>query len=260
MLGHFAHWAPWSVLKGHVFPYTSMRVPSRFRLLQAAFVAIFIGIAIDRLPATLVKVCRGRWPVGQIRIVVRCVALIAVGDVFGTASSIVASKFDGPKESPVAVSQHLYVDVESANFIDQPRQNRARLACWDEWGFTAGAPLWYGDVPQARATDGHTVVEGVRRTQNSFGLDVNVGPVAGEVLLNSSWDRGWRTSHGRVFERNKQMVLELPPGRYRVRVHYWPVGLTAGLIVTALAIVGISVLAGRERLRAIFARRNRGAT
>ena len=163
-----------------------------------------------------------------------CLALVSVGDVFGTASSIVASKFDGPREWPMVISKRLYVDTESVNFIDQPRQNRARLPCWDEWGFTAGAPLWLGDVPQARPTDARAVVQQVLRTQNTFELDVNVPQDETEILLNSAWDRGWRTSNGRVFERQKQLVLWLPKGHHHVRVYYWPIGLTAGFAVTAV--------------------------
>ncbi|WP_143341114.1 hypothetical protein [Cylindrospermopsis raciborskii] len=248
MLGHFASWAPWSFLKANVFPYKSMRVPSRFRLLESAFVAFFVGYAIDRAPATFAKILRKPTALRQARLAVSCLALIGIGDIFGTASSVVASKFDGPPETRVVASTRLYVDNESANFEDQPRQNRARLACWDEWNFTMGAPLWYGDVPQARAVDPGAVVEVANRTQNSFTLDVDVKREGAEVLVNGAWDRGWRTSVGRIFERNKQIVLSLPQGRHRVRVHYWPVGLTAGLVTTGLSLVAVALFFARGRL------------
>lgn len=237
MLGHFARWSPWSILKGHVFPFESMRVPTRFRLIESAFLAIFVGIAIDRSPSNLAKLLRRPHARRQLRIVLLCLGLIAVGDVFGTASSVVAAKFDGPKESPVAAAERLYVDSESAFFLDQPRQNRGRLACWDEWYFTSGAPLWLGDHPQARPVDPDVKVLAIRRTQNSFVLDVEVQRDGAEVLLNGAWDRGWRTTSGRIFARNKQIVLALPPGSHHVRVHYWPVGLTLGLVVSATTVL-----------------------
>lgn len=236
MLGHFAKWAPWSILKAHVFPFASMRVPTRFRLIESAFLALFVGLAIDRIPPVVARLTRRPRVRRQLRVALLCVGLIAIGDVFGTASSVVASKFDGPKESPVVAADRLYVDNESAYFLDQPRQNRGRLACWDEWYFTSGAPLWLGDQPQARSVTPEARVSAVRRTQNSFVLDAVVERDEAEILLNGSWDRGWRTTHGRVFSRNKQLVLALPAGQHHVRVYYWPVGLTAGLLVTGLSV------------------------
>ncbi len=248
MLGHFAPWAPWTFFKSHVFPYKSMRVPTRFRLLESAFVAVFVGMAIDRLPLTVAKVIKKPGTLRQARVVVTCLAIVGIGDVFGTASSVVASKFDGPPETKMVPSTRLYFDNESANFLDQPRQNRARLACWDEWNFTMGAPLWYGDVPQARAVDAGAVVEVANRTQNSFTLDVDVKREGAEVLVNGAWERGWRTSVGRIFERNKQIVIALPQGHHRVRVHYWPVGLTAGLVTTGLSLLAVALFFARGRL------------
>ncbi|MEO6418474.1 MAG: hypothetical protein ABIP39_03665, partial [Polyangiaceae bacterium] len=48
MFGHFAPNAPWSILKGHVFPFKEMRVPSRFRVEVSMFLAAFAGVGVDR--------------------------------------------------------------------------------------------------------------------------------------------------------------------------------------------------------------------
>jgi len=245
MMGHFAPWAPWSFLKHHVFPFKSMRVPSRFRLLDAVFMALLVGLAIERGPKTLAHFMK-RPGLRDARWLVAAVALIAIGDVFGTGSAVVAGKFDGPPESKMVPQPRLYIDNESANFLDQPRQNRGRLGCWDEWTFTSGAPLWYGDVPQARADAGAVVVQNVHRTQNRFTFIADVEADGATVLVNGSWDRGWRTNVGAISARNKQIVITLPKGHHEVEVRYWPVGLTAGFVVTGLALLACIVFFVRD--------------
>lgn len=51
MLGHFHKYAPWTFLHSNVPPFKSMRVPARFRLLLAMPIAIYMGFAVDKLPA-----------------------------------------------------------------------------------------------------------------------------------------------------------------------------------------------------------------
>jgi hypothetical protein len=122
--------------------------------------------------------------------------------------------------------------------IDQPRQNRIRLACWDEWGFSAGAPRWEGDVPQAIAAPGaKVVVTNVKRTQNTFSFHVEA-EAQGRVLLNSGYDRGFRSNVGAVGEENKLLVLDVPPGSHDVHVKYWPHGLTLGFLLSFAGLAG----------------------
>ena len=250
LLGHFAPQAPWSLLKGHVFPYKSMRVPARFRLIFALFIATYAGIAVDRLPLLLPRIPR----VGSLksvaiwRLLVVSMAMVGVGDVMGTAGEVIASKWGAPAEERVVPSTRLFLEGPGlAQFIDQPRQNRGRLACWDEWNFTAGAPLWTGDVPQARAADDGAVVEVANRTPNTFTLDVDVKRDGARVLVNGAWDRGWRTSVGALASQNKQIVLTLPAGRHRVKLRYWPEGLDAGIALTITGIAGVLLFFTRRR-------------
>jgi hypothetical protein len=77
----------------------------------------------------------------------------------------------------------------------------------------------------------------VNRTQNTFTLNVNVKRPA-RILLNTGYDKGWRTDVGTPGEQNKQLIVDLPPGRHRVHVKYWPSTLTAGFLLTALGMVG----------------------
>ena len=79
-------------------------------------------------------------------------------------------------------------------------------------------------------------------------VDVNVKRPA-RILLNTGYDKGWRTDVGKPGEQNKQLIVDLPPGRHRVHVKYWPATLTAGFVLTALGIVGSVLFLGWESSR-----------
>lgn len=247
MLGHFAAWAPWTLLKGHVPPFVSMRVPSRFRLLLVLFIACWVALAMDRLPRALEALAGGSALARAARVVVTSVALLAAGDVASQSMRIIDAQWSGPAPASPPVAARLHLGGPGlAEFIDQPRQNRGRLECWEEWAPYAGAPLWTGDVPQARAATPGAVVKAVHRTQGSFLVDVEA-PEPTTILFNSSFARGFRTDTGVLREQGRQLVADIPAGHHRMRVWYWPVGLTAGLVVTAF---GLALAAlGLWRLR-----------
>ncbi len=248
MCGHFASWAPWHIMKEHIYPYKQMRVPSRFVMLFTLFVSAWAGVAIDRAPLLL-----GKWGGARLwRSALVALALIGVGDLISVGMTWCAQCFDGAPQVRVVASTRLFLGgPDMAAFLDGPAQNRGRLECWEEWGFEAGAPLWTGDVPQARATDDGAVVEVANRTQNTFTLDVDVKRPS-VVLLNSAYDRGWRTSVGQVVRSGKQLAVELPAGRSRVKLHYWPAGLSLGFALSGASIAGMVaffILDSRRRRR-----------
>lgn len=251
MLGHVRPWAPWAWLKTHVFPFKAMRVPSRYRISFTFFLASFVVVALERAPRLF-----RRWPAGgtlrpSVRHGLVALALLAAGDVLSLTSDIVASKFVLSNQATVEPSPRFYLEgPDLANFIDQPRQNRGRMACTDSWPFTEGAPLWLGDVPQARAVDpAALVVTDIKRTQNRMIFTVDAH-VAGRVLLNLPYERGFRTNRGVLVDANRQLAVDLPAGRARVVVRYWPPLLTTGFVVSGLGLVGVLLFFGRERLRA----------
>ena len=69
----------------------------------------------------------------------------------------------------------------------------------------------------------------------------------------TTYDRGWRTNVGVLSEQGKQLALDVPAGRSRVLLKYWPHGLTLGIWLTALGLIGVTaffVLDAKKRARA----------
>ena len=250
MLGHAGTFAPWTILKGHVFPFKEMRVPSRFCVEVSMFLAAFAGLACDRIGNMGRRYLKNLRASEGLRTVVFATALIGVGDILGVGLFWMDKCFTQPAETRPPPSTRLYLGGPGMahELADQPQQNRGRLQCWEEWGFGAGAPLWEGDVPQARATDDGAVVEVANRTPNTFSVDVTATRPT-RIRLNTSYDLGWRSDLGKVIELDRQLALELPPGRHHVRMRYWPRLMTAGIGITGLGMAAVVLLAWRERRR-----------
>ena len=270
MCGHFSTYAPWSVLNKYVYPFKQMRVPSRFVVMTSLFMAIFAGFAVDRLPQRL----RRMRSQDAFKVAIIGLAFIGIGDeisvgrtfLASTSMWSVAAMVGAPQEWKRPAAPRLYLGppippapppraAVDSSFIDAPYSNIADLHCWEEWAFERDAPLWLGDVPQAKSTSIGVTVTHVDRTTNTFTVDlVASGP--GRVLLNSTYDRGWRTDHGEVVADGKMLAVDVPSGTYKLRVRYWPHGLTAGFVVAAVATVGLAILfvRHRRRARAVFAR------
>jgi hypothetical protein len=169
-------------------------------------------------------------------------AFVGVGDIITVGIDWTQTCFTNAPLGNVTPAAHLYVGAPGslAPFIDQPQQGVARQECWEEWAFHRDAPLWTGDVPQARAQDAsQATVSNVRRTQGSFTFDVDA-KVPALVELDSAFDHGWRSSVGEVTAMNEDLLaVEVPAGAHHVVVKYWPHGLTLGLWLSGLAAGGI---------------------
>jgi hypothetical protein len=256
MLGHIKPYAPWSFVKGHVFPFKEMRVPSRFNVSVTLFLAAFAGLAIDRVGA-LAKRFGGDRPSQVVRIALLAIGFVGVGDILN--SGFIWQERNGfgnaPQNAAIVPSPRFYLDGPGlAEFIDQPRQNRGRTACWEEWAFESGATLWTGDVPQAKPANDAATVSNVSRTQNSFTLDVDAKRPA-RVWLNSGYDRGWRASVGEVVREDKLLAVDVPVGHHHLVVKYWPHGLTLGLCLQGGSLLLVAAYFGRGLLARRRARR-----
>ena len=254
MFGHFAKFAPWTLLHDHVFPFKSMRVPARFRLLLMMPISLWIALAADRVPA-MVEKHRARW--GAVaRSVLVGLGLLVAGDAAGLGQELIPPRFSGAPELRLPSSTRFFYGGSglTPDTINQPRQNRAYAGCRAAWAWYADAPLWEGDVPQARATDDGAVVEVANRTHNTFTLDVAVTRPS-RIVLNSAYERSWRSDVGEVVEQGHLLALDLPPGQHRVHLRYWPQYLTLGLVISLLGLLGSVVFLFRADLRAALARR-----
>ncbi len=250
MGGHFAEWAPWHVLKGHVFPFKEMRVPSRFRAEVSMALAALVGVAIDRLGAVRIARVRDGARMTNLRAAVLGVALVGVGDMMGVGLDWFAQCFTSPALAAQEPAPRLYFGGPglAPNMSDQPRQNRGRLACWDEWGWGQGAPLWEGDEAQARALTESLRVVAVSRTQNTFALEVDA-PTGGEVLLNATYDRQWQSEVGAPADHHAALKVSVPPGNHRFVVRYRPRSFTKGLALTTVTSLGVVAFFVRARRR-----------
>lgn len=255
MLGHFASWAPWTYLHAHVPPFKSMRVPARFRLLLALPIAAHMGYAVDKAPAAIRRAVGMPALASALRVALFGLGVFAAGDSAGLFTEILEYRFTDPKPAVVTPSPRFYYggDVHS-DFANQPRQNHAWLGCRAAWYYNIEAPVWSGDVPQARAADDAATVESVSRTHNTFSLTVNASRPA-KILLNSAYERGWQSTVGVVVADRQLLALEVPAGRHEIRMRYWPRRLTLGLWISALGLILALAFLLREDIRDLTRRK-----
>ncbi len=249
MGGHFSEYAPWHLLKGHVFPFKEMRVPSRFRAEVSMCLAAFVGIAVDRIGAKRL-VPRPGHRGETLRPIVLAICFLGIGDMVGVGLEWFQQCFTSPALVQQKPSEHLYFGGPdmAPNMSDQPRQNRGRLGCWDEWAWGQGAPLWEGDVPQARALTPLVVIESVSRTQNTFTLIVDA-PSGGEVQLNTTYDRQWQSSVGTPQDHHAALKIAVPPGHHAIAVRYRPRLFVAGAAISTLTLLAVCMFGIWQRRR-----------
>lgn len=239
MLGHFGPRAPWTWLHAHLFPFKSMRVAARFRLLLGLIVSAWIAYAVDRVPRFARRFSIGPNGTHAVRVVVLGLALLACGDMIGLGKEILNYRFADPPPHPVAKSARFYyggIGVDP-DFANQPRQNRAYLGCRAAWVYNADAAVWSGDVPPAKAGTGATVVS-AKRTHNTFTIEVNAERPS-QILVNSAYDRGWQTSVGAVVDANHLLAVDVPAGHHTIQMRYWPRRMTLGVTISLVGVVGV---------------------
>jgi hypothetical protein len=252
MMGNFGDHSPWALLNKYVPPFKSMRVAARFRLLEMMVISAFIASAIDWVPKRLRMFGLGPRIVDATGVALFGLALVVAGDAIGLDQEILTFRFNGPPAQAVSrATRFHYGGPGLAEFIDQPRQNRAWLGCRSyEWPSFRDAPLWTGDVPQAKAADDGAVVEVANRTHNTFTIDVTATR-SSTIILNSAYERSWQSDVGQVVNHETMLAIEVPPGHHRIHARYWPRTLTPGFISSG---VGLAIVVG------FFMRRRRSLT
>jgi hypothetical protein len=236
MLGHVAPYAPWAILKHSVLPYKQMRVPSRFNTFLIICIGGWVALAVDRLPDFLSRMFGRRYR-SAFAVAVVGLAFLGAGDVAGHSVDIIASEWNGPAFKKVVPSTRLHIGGPGlAQFIDQPRQNRGRHDCWEEW-IPYDGETWDGDVPQAKPVKPEAAtVYSVLRTQNKFFVDVEATEPT-TILFNTSYGRGWRSDFGTVKVQGTNLAVEVPAGHHKFKVWYWPQYLTLGIVLTIVGLI-----------------------
>ena len=149
MSGHESPWAPWSLMKAHVFPFKEMRVPSRFNLPLTVFLAAFAGVAIDRVGEIARRVsgsARNCPPRARVRPRARAHRRRRRHRLCQRRQT--SSFGNAPLANPEPASRLYLGGPGQAAFVDLPEQNRAWTGCWRSgrssptrlcgWGRAAG--------------------------------------------------------------------------------------------------------------------------
>ncbi|CAN5923662.1 hypothetical protein BH11MYX4_BH11MYX4_04680 [soil metagenome] len=248
MLGVFADWAPWALLRAHVPPFGSMRVAARFRHILVMFTCLWTALAVDRVPPALGRLFKTPRAARLARIGLVGLALYAAEDELLFASRVVGHHYEGAPLQPVVASPRFSSGGEglAPDWIDQPSQNRAYTGCRAEWAFRGDAAIWTGDVPQARAADDAVLVESSSRTHSTFEVVV-VAARPGRILLNSAYDPGWRTSVGTTANQGELLAVDVPAGRSVVHARYVPKHILLGLLLTLATALAIGLYFGVAR-------------
>ena len=124
MFGHFHGLAPWSILKGHVFPFREMRCPRASATRSPSFWRRSRRSPSTRARAFLRRV-RSPGVLRAARTVCVCVALVGIGDMISVNLGVIDSRFgEAPATKPEPGARLFLGGHGIAPFIDQPRQNR----------------------------------------------------------------------------------------------------------------------------------------
>jgi hypothetical protein len=130
-------------------------------------------------------------------------------------------------------------DEEALRFVLHSGEERRRTAVLADGQALQGAAAFSGT---ARV---------VRFAPDEVEVEVDAPSVACLVLVEA-YDPGWSASVDgqptRVHRANYGFrAVRVPAGRHSVRLRYWPRGLTPGLVVSGLALVGSLVALGFEK-------------
>ncbi len=116
------------------------------------------------------------------------------------------------------------------------------------------APVAAGTAPST-AVDGGKQVDVTHPTPASWRLTTD-SPVSSTLVLHLTDEPGWHaTIDGRPLALDSyagvMLRARVPAGRHLIELHYWPVLFSVGLVVAAVALVGLVLLAfGRRGWRA----------
>jgi hypothetical protein len=237
---------PWPWL--HALPvFDALRVPSRFFGVATFYLAILAGFALDALasPASPRSTMRR-----SAMVMAWIITLGAATDIAVVTRPIVDRWKAAPIEPALAADTFHLVHVADYNsrYARLPRENLGTTGCYEgamRWNVAPG--LWLGDVPQVRVPAPARLLESARTPSRLF-ADLDV-PAPTRVVWNSNFDPGWQTNLGTVVDDAGRLAVDVPAGRYRLKLRFFPALLTPALAGSALGLLTALVLwtSGRTR-------------
>jgi hypothetical protein len=274
--GHFASWAPWTLL--HNLPgLRSQHVPTRFLLVALLVIALLAAHGLAVLGTTLSKRRRG-W------IFLAAILFVAV-DIFYVRQGILkpAQCMSPVQWSPGEIRREPILSLQQAppdmvchdllggscgcsNTATAARAGVALIDVNEPLCPRADSTEYSGRLPGlVSATDpayrGEAWLDPpagsarmVRSSSNAVSIAVDASEAC-TLVLNRNADPGWSVATmalGRPFaDAQQRLALQVPAGTYTVTLHYRPPGLLWGLVLFFASLAGLVMLWSRER-RSVF--------
>jgi hypothetical protein len=247
----------WSFL--HQLPvYDSMRVAQRFRVAWLLGLALFAGIGLDAIVGFVTRIFRHPMygaVVGVSVVAALFVDLFAVGlgpwrDAFPIAAPAIepASEFrharDGlyyDAQGPVApLNRHSHSSLQGN--LPNYYANRGTIECGDSVNVARAAmpfdaPGYRGEVYVADTVGDARIT---KRTPNALRIHAQLNS-DGAVVINQNFYPGWRTSAGKIVDRDGLLAVKLSPGTHEISLWFLPVSFVLGAVVT-LGTMGYGIL------------------
>lgn len=224
--------------------FSTLRYPERMLFPSAVFLAELAALGVAAVLLRARRSAPWRWAV------VAVVGLVLVGWGLQVAAYEMISRRSWMGPMPAEVDQPFA--QARGNRWSQGHflaLNRGSIACGEAYPVPMSERL-RGDLPQEEYLEdaGSGTARRVEWTPNR--LEVDVAAARPTVLLvNQNWHPGWKASVGEVVSRDGLLAVRLPQGEHRVVLRFLPRSGLGGAAVSALAWVGMGLVAWRARRR-----------
>jgi hypothetical protein len=239
-LGALGPWTPWDTL--HRLPvFENLRVPSRFVVFSMLAIAWLAAVAVHDGEAWLRKTLTGRYTRW---VAILLPALVAVG-IAADTTLLNANPFwpafveqpPKPDEPPAPMKQ---VKGSYKRMYDHVAVNHGTLTCQEINSIPRSPRLRQQDDDYGIAPSEDGTVKLLDWSPNEMNYEVDLARPA-LLWINQNYHKGWSTTVGKVEPLDNQLTVQLPAGKYRVRLLYRAPGLRLGLAMTG---AGVLLIAG----------------
>ncbi len=239
MLGNHGPWSPYELLK-RLPMYQNLRVPTRFGFLVVFHAVLLLSLGIQDLVRYLKRFPQNRLAVAGVRYLIPLVAVGLVADVAIQNSRWMANKFrvseKGDPDAPLEEFRQVKSSVYGTYL--RIRRNLGSPSAYEPNPIPKSRAIRRGDVPQFRLRNRrHGSARELYWTPNKLGFEVDLKR-ASTLIINQNHYRGWNASYGSIDSYRGLLAVQLPRGKAKLEVYFWPLGLTLGLVLGAFGILG----------------------